>query len=62
MEIMRIILKIIMWVLIVGFGCNFVMQTVSYSFYKSAKKMTDITSIHWEANTLIVKAARYTAA
>ena len=32
MEIMRILLKIIMWVLIVGFGCNFVMQTVSYSF------------------------------
>lgn len=44
MEIMRVILKIIMWVLIIGFGCNFVMQTVSYSFYKKAKKMIDITS------------------
>lgn len=44
MEFMRIILKIIMWVLITGFGCNFIMQTVSYSFYKGAKKMTDITS------------------
>ena len=45
MEIMRIFLKIIMWVLIVEFGCNFVMQTVSYSFYKGAKRMTDITSV-----------------
>ncbi len=44
MEVMRVILKIIMWVLIVGFGCNFIMQTISYSFYKGAKKMTDITS------------------
>lgn len=44
MEVMRIILKIIMWVLIIEFGCNFVMQTVSYSFYKKADKMTDITS------------------
>lgn len=43
MEIMRMFLKILMWVLIVGFGCNFVMQTVSYSFYKGAKKMTGIT-------------------
>ncbi len=45
MELMRIILKIIMWVLIIGFGCNFVMQLVSYSFYKGAKKMTDITYV-----------------
>ena len=34
-----------MWILIVEFGCNFVMQTVSYHFYKSAKRMTDITSV-----------------
>ena len=34
-----------MWVLIAGFACNFVMQTVSYSFYKRADKMTDITSV-----------------
>lgn len=43
MEIIRIVLKIIMWMLIIGFGCNFVMQTVSYSFYKGAKQMTNIT-------------------
>ena len=42
MEIMRLFLKIVMWVLIVEFGCNFVMQTVSYSFYKGAKRMTGI--------------------
>lgn len=36
--------KIIMWFLIAEFGCNFIMQTVSYSFYKNAKKMTDISS------------------
>jgi pimeloyl-ACP methyl ester carboxylesterase len=42
MEIYRIILKILMWVLIAGFGCNFVMQTISYSFYKNAKQMKEI--------------------
>lgn len=43
MESIRIILIIIMWILIIGFGCNFIMQTVSYSFYKGAKQMEDIT-------------------
>lgn len=43
MEIARIVLKIIMWILIAEFGCNFIMQTISYSFYKNAKKMTDIS-------------------
>lgn len=43
MEITRIILKIVMWILIAEFGCNFIMQTISYSFYKGAKKMTDIS-------------------
>ena len=33
------------WVLIIEFGCNFVMKLVSYSFYKGAKKMADITSV-----------------
>lgn len=42
MHIVRIILKIVMWILIVEFGCNFIMQTISYSFYKGAKKMADI--------------------
>ncbi|MEA5051177.1 MAG: CocE/NonD family hydrolase [Oscillospiraceae bacterium] len=40
-EMMRTALKIILWVAVIGFGCNFVMQTISYSFYKRAKKMTD---------------------
>ncbi len=43
MEIFRIILKIFMWFLIIGFSCNFIMQTVSYSFYKNAKKTTEIS-------------------
>ena len=43
MEIIRIILIIIMWVLIIGFGCNFIMQKVSYSFYKGATQMEDVT-------------------
>lgn len=42
MEMCKIFLKILMWILIVGFGCNFVLQTVSYSFYKNAKQMKDI--------------------
>ena len=45
MELIRILLKILMWVLMIGFGCNFIMQTVSYSFYKGAKKMTDTTCV-----------------
>jgi len=43
MDIIRIFLKVIMWFLIAEFGCNFIMQTISYSFYKNAKKMTDIS-------------------
>lgn len=43
MEVTRIILKILMWFLIIGFGCNFIMQTISYSFYKGAEKMKDIS-------------------
>lgn len=39
---MEFILKILMWVLIAGFGCNYVMQTISYSFYKNAKQMKEI--------------------
>lgn len=42
-EACRMILKIVMWILIIGFGTNFIMQTVSYAFYKNAKKMEDIT-------------------
>jgi pimeloyl-ACP methyl ester carboxylesterase len=43
MDTIRIILKIVMWFLIAEFGCNFIMQTISYSFYKNAKKMADIS-------------------
>lgn len=31
-----------MWLLIFGFGCNLIMQTISYSFYKNAKHMNNI--------------------
>lgn len=42
MDIYRNILKVVMWILIIGFSCNFIMQTISYSFYKNAKQMKDI--------------------
>lgn len=42
-KIGKIIFKIVMGILIAEMGCNFVMQTISYSFYKAAKKMTDIS-------------------
>ena len=45
MEVVRIVLKIVMWLLIIGFGCNFMMQTISYSFYKGAKHMSDISCV-----------------
>ena len=44
MEVFRIILLILMWFLIIGFLCNFVMQKVSYSFYKNAEKFTETSS------------------
>jgi pimeloyl-ACP methyl ester carboxylesterase len=43
MEIIRVLLKIIMWLLIIGFGTNIVMQKISYAFYTNAKQMTDIS-------------------
>jgi len=43
MDLIRILLKIIMWFLIAEFGCNYTLQTISYSFYKKANKMTDIS-------------------
>ena len=42
MDVCRIILKILMWILVVGFGCNIIMQTISYSFYKGAKQMDKV--------------------
>ncbi|HNX63731.1 MAG TPA: CocE/NonD family hydrolase [Oscillospiraceae bacterium] len=43
MEIIRVLLKIAMWLLIIGFGCNFIMQTISYAFYKNAEKMAEVS-------------------
>lgn len=43
MDILKIALKIVMWILIIEFGCNFIMQMISYSFYKNAKKMSDVS-------------------
>ena len=43
MEIVRIILMILMWFLIIEFSCNFIMQTVSYSFYKNAEKTEQVS-------------------
>ncbi len=42
-EWIRVLLKIIMWVLVVGFGCNLIMQIISYSFYKNAKNMENLS-------------------
>ena len=42
MELVRILLKVLMWILIIGFGCNCIMQIISYGFYKNAKKFKDI--------------------
>lgn len=41
-ENIRYILKILMWILIIGFGCNFILQTISYSFYKRASQKENI--------------------
>ena len=43
MEIGRSLLKVCMWILISGFGCNFVMQTICYAFYTEAKQMEHLT-------------------
>ena len=42
MEICRGILLVVMWGLIVGFGCNIVLQKICYSFYKSAHHIESI--------------------
>lgn len=43
MNIAYIILKILMWILIVLFIGDFVMQTISYSFYKGDRKLQQVT-------------------
>ena len=50
MQAVRIIFKIVMWVLIAGFLANFVMRTVSYSFYKGKKKKESVNVIPQRIN------------
>lgn len=45
MEIIRILLKMVMWILIIEFGCNYIMQAISYSFYKNAKKIETVSIV-----------------
>lgn len=41
----RVVAQIVMWVLIIGFLSNFVLRTVSYSFYKGEKKKMENVSV-----------------
>lgn len=43
MSVAYVILKALMWVLIVLFIGDFVMQTISYSFYKGDRKLEQVT-------------------
>ena len=44
MDVARIILKAMMWFLIIGFFSNFVLKTISYSFYKGKRQKTNVTA------------------
>ena len=44
MDVARIILKAMMWFLIIGFFSNFVLKTLSYSFYKGKRQKTNVTA------------------
>ena len=44
-KLCKILLKVMMWILLVGIGTNFIMQTISYSFYKNAKQIDDVTYV-----------------
>ena len=50
MKMIRIILKIIMWVLIGGFLTNFILRNVSYSFYKGNKQKENVNIIPEKVN------------
>lgn len=50
MKMIRIILKIIMWVLIGGFLTNFILRNVSYSFYKGNKQKENVNVIPEKVN------------
>ncbi len=43
MDVARIILKTMMWILIIGFFSNFVLRTISYSFYKGKRQKENVT-------------------
>ena len=43
MNVAYVIVKIIMWIMIVLFAGDFVMQTISYSFYKGERKLEQVT-------------------
>ena len=43
MNVAYVIVKIVMWIMIVLFAGDFVMQTISYSFYKGDRKLEQIT-------------------
>lgn len=44
MDVARIILKTMMWILIIGFFSNFVLRTISYSFYKGKRQKENVTA------------------
>lgn len=50
MKMIRIILKIIMWVLIGGFLTNFILRNASYSFYKGNKQKENVNVIPEKVN------------
>lgn len=50
MKAVKVILKIILWVLVAGLLANFVMRTVSYSFYKGDKKKDTVQVIPEKIN------------
>lgn len=45
MEMIGLIIKIVTWALIVGIGCDTMIQRISYSFYKGDKQIKPVTFI-----------------
>ncbi|NLY92300.1 MAG: alpha/beta hydrolase [Firmicutes bacterium] len=42
MKMNPIVAKVFFWALVAGLGCNFVLQNISYAFYKKAKPMKEV--------------------
>ena len=42
MKINPIVTKVFFWALVGGVSCNFVLQNISYAFYKKAKPMEEV--------------------